>query len=63
MASDDHGFAFERGIEEFFHRDEEGVHIDVKDGFAGSGIGGQQQILDDLSANVFVFFSLGGSYR
>ena len=37
LASDDHGFAFERGIEQLFHRDEERVHVDVKDGLAGRG--------------------------
>ena len=29
-ASDDHGLAFERGIEELFHGHEEGVHVDVE---------------------------------
>ena len=28
-------FAFQRGIKQLFHRDEEGVHVDVEDGFGG----------------------------
>jgi hypothetical protein len=32
LPSHDYGLAFERRVEEFFHGDEEGVHIDVKDG-------------------------------
>ena len=32
LSTDDDGFAFQRGIVEFFHRHEEGVHIDVEDG-------------------------------
>ena len=32
LAANDHGFAFQRWIEEFLDRDEEGVHVDVKDG-------------------------------
>ena len=30
LAADDHGLAFERGIEELFDGDEEGVHVDVE---------------------------------
>jgi len=33
FAADDDGFAFECGVEEFFDGDEEGVHVDVEDGF------------------------------
>ena len=32
LSTDDHGFAFERGIEELFDGDEEGVHVDVEVG-------------------------------
>src|SRR3954447_7646694 len=31
LSADDHGFSFELGIEQLFHGDEEGVHIDVED--------------------------------
>ena len=31
-AADDHGLAFERGIEELFHGHEERVHVDVEVG-------------------------------
>lgn len=30
LTTDDYGFAFERGIEELFDGDEEGVHVDVE---------------------------------
>jgi hypothetical protein len=33
LPSDDNSFAPQCGIEQFFDRHEEGVHIDVKDGF------------------------------
>ena len=39
LSANDHRFAFQRGIEEFFHGDEEGVHIDVEDGAEKRGIG------------------------
>src|SRR5215470_18049624 len=36
LTSDDNSLAFQRGIEEFFYGDEEGVHVDVEDGFGSS---------------------------
>ena len=36
LSADHDRLAFQRRIEQFFHRDEEGVHIDVEDG-AGEG--------------------------
>src|SRR5262245_2466447 len=35
LATDNDRLAFQRGIEEFFDGDEEGVHVDVEDGFDG----------------------------
>ncbi len=32
LAADYNGLAFERWVVEFFHGDEEGVHVDVEDG-------------------------------
>jgi hypothetical protein len=35
LASNHHGLTFECRIEQLFHRDKEGVHIDVKDDASG----------------------------
>ena len=35
LAAYDDGLAFERWVVEFFHRDEEGVHVEVEDGSHG----------------------------
>src|SRR2546426_3735832 len=48
LATDHHSLALERGIEQFFHRDKEGVHVDVKDGFAGRGHKGTEGKLEGL---------------
>src|ERR1700677_610983 len=48
LPSDDYGFALQRGIEQLFHRDEERVHIDVKDGFAGRGHKEPRRSLEEL---------------
>ena len=34
-SADDYGFAAERGVVEFFHGDEESVHVDVEEGAHG----------------------------
>ena len=39
LPANDDSFAFQRGIEELFHGDEEGVHIDVEDGAREGGLG------------------------
>ena len=38
LPANDDSFAFQRRIEEFFHRDEESVHIDVEDGARERGL-------------------------
>ena len=38
LASDDDGLASQRGIVELFHGNEEGVHVDVKDGPGEGGV-------------------------
>src|SRR5208282_6933812 len=41
LAANHDSFAFQRRVREVFHRDEEGVHIDVEDGAGESrGVGG-----------------------
>ena len=40
LSSDDYGLAFEGGVVEFLHGDEEGVHVDVEDGARESGLVG-----------------------
>ncbi len=42
LAADHDGFPFQRRIVELFHRDEEGVHVDVEDG-AGKGGSGMRR--------------------
>src|ERR1700680_3999381 len=37
LASDDDSLALQRGIKQLFHRDEESVHVDVKDSFDERG--------------------------
>src|SRR5579864_1287744 len=36
-SADDYSLAAQAGVEELFHRDEEGVHIDVEDSARGCG--------------------------
>src|SRR5580698_4444880 len=40
LASDDHSFAFEGRVEQFFHRHEEGIHVEVEDGLCRRRHGG-----------------------
>src|SRR5437867_12002609 len=42
LASDYYCLPFQRGIVELFHGDEEGVHVNVEDGFGGASNGGSQ---------------------
>ena len=38
LPADDDRLAFQRRVEEFFHGDEEGVHVDVEDGAREGGL-------------------------
>src|SRR5258706_7523249 len=53
LASNYNRLTFQGWIEEFFHRDEEGVHVNVEDGPGGSGHGSTSQ------ANFFRPFGAG----
>jgi hypothetical protein len=50
LSADDDGLAFQGGIEEFFHRDEEGVHVDVEDGAGEGGLVGGSHAKGILAA-------------
>ena len=50
LASDDDGLAFERGIVELFHGDEEGVHVDVEDGAGEGGLVRRQPCCREILA-------------
>ncbi len=43
-------FAFQRGIEQFFHGHEEGVHIDVEDGAEERGLVGGSHMDGNFSS-------------
>jgi len=50
LAADYDCLAFKRGVEEFFHGYEEGVHIDVEDGAGEGGLVGGSHAVRILAA-------------
>src|SRR2546426_8140134 len=50
LASDYYCLPFQRRIVKLFHRDEEGVHVNVEDGFGGARHGGTQ-IVDEKQSS------------
>src|SRR5947209_20381961 len=50
LASDYYCLPFQRRIVKLFHRDEEGVHVNVEDGFGGGRHGGTQ-IVDEKQSS------------
>ena len=52
LASDYNGPAFERGIVQFFHGNEEGVHVDVEDGAGEGGLARGSHSLRILAAGL-----------
>ena len=52
LPSHDYGLAFERRVEELFHGDEEGVHIDVENGAGEGGLVGSGHAEGILTAGM-----------
>src|SRR3989442_246407 len=50
LASDYYGLPFQRRIVKLFHGNEEGIHVDVEDGFRGDRHGGTQ-IVDEKQSS------------
>ena len=54
LSADDHCLAFQRWIEQFLHRDEERVHVDVEDGASEGELAGGSHAASNFSSGFVV---------
>jgi hypothetical protein len=52
LTADNDRLASQGGIEQFFHRDEEGVHVDMEDGAGKGGLLGSSHAARILAAAI-----------